>query len=278
LLCETTPRCLPVGANRCLRWFAAKEFIRFLNKIDRAVARHLDVHAICDNWAVVVVALPPEDTSPLYADHHAAGGLRYLGRALPGASARTDHSGRVAAAGVEPCRDELVDQAFGLAQYEKVRIAVGVGARHRIGAADRHRLTAPAAQLDDHRKASSFRIILLLDSGQIDHGSTASSLAMHPTVKPVALVADAIKDCSRRGEIVLDLFAGSGTTLIAAHTTGRRAQLVEFDPAYCDQIARRFEQVTGKQAILVATGQSFEVVAEARALRSVPQTSEEVLG
>jgi DNA modification methylase len=93
-------------------------------------------------------------------------------------------------------------------------------------------------------------------------------LAMHPTVKPVALVADAIEDCSRRGEIVLDLFAGSGTTLIAAHTTGRRARLIEFDPAYCDQIARRFEQVIGKQAILAATGQSFEAVAETRAPKS----------
>jgi DNA modification methylase len=102
-------------------------------------------------------------------------------------------------------------------------------------------------------------------------------LAMHPTVKPVALVADAIKDCSRRGEIVLDPFAGSGTTLIAAHNTGRRARLIEFDPAYCDQIARRFERVTGKQAILAATGQSFEVVAEARGPKSALQTFEKVL-
>jgi DNA modification methylase len=85
-------------------------------------------------------------------------------------------------------------------------------------------------------------------------------LAMHPTVKPVALVAEAIKDCSRRGEVVLDPFAGSGSVLIAAHRTGRRARLVEFDPAYCDQIVRRFEQVTGKQARLAATGQSFEAV------------------
>lgn len=98
-------------------------------------------------------------------------------------------------------------------------------------------------------------------------------LALHPTVKPVALVADAIKDCSRRGEIVLDPFAGSGTTLIAAHNTGRRARLIEFDPAYCDQIVRRFEQVTGKQAILAATGQSFEVVAEERGLSLAPSTS-----
>jgi DNA modification methylase len=97
----------------------------------------------------------------------------------------------------------------------------------------------------------------------------AEELAMHPTVKPVALVADAIKDCSRRGEIVLDPFAGSGTTLVAAERTGRRARLVEFDPGYCDQIVRRFEQVTGKQAKLAATGQSFEAVAEERALSSM---------
>jgi DNA modification methylase len=89
-------------------------------------------------------------------------------------------------------------------------------------------------------------------------------LAMHPTVKPVALVADAIKDCSRRGEIVLDPFAGSGTTMVAADNTGRRARLIEFDPAYCDRIVRRFEQVTGKQARLAATGRSFEEVAEER--------------
>ena len=57
---------------------------------------------------------------------------------------------------------------------------------------------------------------------------------MHPTVKPVALVAEAIKDCSRRGEIVLDCFGGSGTTLIAAEKAGRQARLIEFDPAHCD--------------------------------------------
>ena len=92
---------------------------------------------------------------------------------------------------------------------------------------------------------------------------------MHPTVKPVALVAEAIEDCSRRGEVVLDPFAGSGSTLIAAHKTGRRARIVEFDPAYCDQILRRFEQVTGKQAVLAATGQSFEVAMEERAFSSL---------
>ena len=89
-------------------------------------------------------------------------------------------------------------------------------------------------------------------------------LALHPTVKPAALVADAIKDCSRRGDIVLDPFGGSGTTLIAAQKSGRRARLIEYDPAYCDVILRRFEATTGDRATLAENGQSFEDVAEQR--------------
>ncbi|KAA2235997.1 site-specific DNA-methyltransferase [Salinarimonas soli] len=87
-----------------------------------------------------------------------------------------------------------------------------------------------------------------------------AELAMHPTVKPVALVADAIKDCSLRGEIVLDPFAGSGTTLIAAERTGRSARVVELDAAYCDGIVRRFEHLTGKAARLAGTGLTVEEV------------------
>ena len=68
------------------------------------------------------------------------------------------------------------------------------------------------------------------------------ALAMHPTVKPVALVADAIKDCSKPRQIVLDPFGGSGTTLIAAHKVGRHARLLELDPHYCDTIVRRWQQ------------------------------------
>ena len=81
---------------------------------------------------------------------------------------------------------------------------------------------------------------------------------MHPTVKPVALVADAILDVTRRGALVLDSFGGSGTTLIAAEKTGRCARLVEVDPLYCDVILRRYEAFTGKRAILAATGEAFE--------------------
>lgn len=89
-------------------------------------------------------------------------------------------------------------------------------------------------------------------------------LAMHPTVKPTALVADAIKDCSQRGEIVLDIFGGSGTTLIAAETCGRQARLLEYDPAYCDTIIARWERLTGKHATLAGSNERFEDVAEQR--------------
>lgn len=89
-------------------------------------------------------------------------------------------------------------------------------------------------------------------------------LAMHPTVKPVALIADAIRDCSKRGQIVLDCFGGSGSALIAAEKTGRQARLIEYDEFYCDTIVRRWEQLTGKYARLGATGDSYEAVVDRR--------------
>jgi len=106
-------------------------------------------------------------------------------------------------------------------------------------------------------------------------GGRAEDLALHPTVKPVALVADAIRDCSRRGEIVLDGFGGSGSTLIAAEKTGRKARLIEYDPLYCDTIIRRWESVTGKRATLASTREAFEDVAEARGCgRAVERASD----
>jgi DNA modification methylase len=86
-------------------------------------------------------------------------------------------------------------------------------------------------------------------AGQNTFGNDRKTeLAMHPTVKPVALVADAILDCSKRDGIVLDGFAGSGTTLVAAEKTGRRGYGIEFDPYYVDTIIRRFEAVYGVKA------------------------------
>lgn len=85
-------------------------------------------------------------------------------------------------------------------------------------------------------------------------------LAMHPTVKPVAMIVDALKDVSGRGALVLDNFGGSGSTLIAAEKCGRRARLIEFDQHYCDTIVRRWQQYTGKQAVLAKGGATFEEV------------------
>ena len=83
-------------------------------------------------------------------------------------------------------------------------------------------------------------------------------LALHPTVKPVALVADAMLDCSARADIVLDGFLGSGTTVIAAERTGRRCYGLELDPAYVDTTIRRWQKLTGGSARHAASGQSFD--------------------
>lgn len=82
-------------------------------------------------------------------------------------------------------------------------------------------------------------------------GANLEELALHPTVKPVEMVADAMRDVSKRGDIVLDLFGGSGSTLIAAEKTGRRAYISEFDPHYCDIILARFETYAKDEAILL---------------------------
>jgi DNA modification methylase len=91
-----------------------------------------------------------------------------------------------------------------------------------------------------------------------------ADLEMHPTVKPTALVIDAIKDCSRRGDIVLDAFSGSGTTIIAAHKSRRRARAIELDPLYVDVAVRRWQTFTGEAATLATTGERFAVVEDRR--------------
>jgi DNA modification methylase len=89
-------------------------------------------------------------------------------------------------------------------------------------------------------------------------------LTMHPAVKPVAMVADAIKDCSKRGAIILDAFSGSGTTLIACEKTGRIARLLEIEPSYVDLPIRRWHLATGKTAVH-ESGLTFEELADSRA-------------
>ncbi len=92
-----------------------------------------------------------------------------------------------------------------------------------------------------------------------------AQLAWHPTVKPVAMVVDAVKDVTRRGDLVLDPFLGSGTTLIACERTGRRCRGMEIDPLYVDLALRRWSEVTGVAPVLAETGETFAAVAAARA-------------
>ena len=89
-------------------------------------------------------------------------------------------------------------------------------------------------------------------------GDEGNLLALHPTVKPVALVADALLDCSARGELVLDAFLGSGSTLIAAERTGRCCYGIELDPIYVDTAVKRWERYTGDHAVDAVSGKRFD--------------------
>lgn len=103
-------------------------------------------------------------------------------------------------------------------------------------------------------------------AGVNSFGSTRmDDITDHPTVKPVALVADAIRDVTRPGEIVLDGFMGSGTTILAAERTRRVACGIEIEPGYIDVAIRRWEKRTGRQAVLAGTGETFAEVRESRA-------------
>lgn len=94
--------------------------------------------------------------------------------------------------------------------------------------------------------------------------SAGKALGYHPTPKPVELVADAIQDVTKRGDLVFDPFMGSGTTLIAAEAIGRIACGIELDPGYVDVAITRWQQMTGQQAVHAGSGKSFEEVGRDR--------------
>lgn len=98
----------------------------------------------------------------------------------------------------------------------------------------------------------------------------SEELAMHPTVKPVELIADAILDASKRGGIILDPFAGSGTVVIAAERVGRRAFAMEIDPHYVDVVIKRFQTYTGEGARHEASGLTFDEMAR-RGRKAAPK-------
>jgi DNA modification methylase len=101
--------------------------------------------------------------------------------------------------------------------------------------------------------------------GMSSFGKERDSLrGLHPTVKPVAMIADALRDVTKRGDVVLDSFSGSGSTLMAAEETGRICCSVELDPLYVDVAIRRWQNATGKDAVLLKTGEHFNALAQSR--------------
>ena len=146
--------------------------------------------------------------------------------------------------------------SFYRSQHEFVFVFKSARAPHRnnvqLGKFGRHRSNV-------WRYAGINSFSLSTDEGNL--------LALHSTVKPVCLVADAIMDCTARGDIVLDSFLGSGSTVIAAERTGRRCYGIEIDPIYVDTIVRRWQAYTRDVAILSSTGQTFNDLAAEEAAR-----------
>jgi DNA modification methylase len=106
--------------------------------------------------------------------------------------------------------------------------------------------------------------VLEYPGGATPDAKRQEELRIHPTVKPVALIADLIRDCSRRNGLILDLFGGSGTAVLAAEVAGRCARVVEIDPLYVDLIVRRWQLKTGKQAVHAQSGKTFDDLAVER--------------
>jgi DNA modification methylase len=106
--------------------------------------------------------------------------------------------------------------------------------------------------------------VLEYPGGATPDAKRQEELRIHPTVKPVPLIADLIRDCSRRNGLILDLFGGSGTTVLAAEIAGRCARVVEIDPLYVDLSIRRWQLKTGRQAVHVQSGKTFDDLAADR--------------
>ncbi len=144
----------------------------------------------------------------------------------------------------------------------------------RVEAAKVLRLDTVPTLLVDHLTEDQKRAYIIADSRLAElagypgvnslRAGRLEELAMHPTLKPVALVADAIRDCSKRNGRVLDAFAGSGTTIIAAARTGRIGYGLELDPRYVDVAVRRWMKISGEAAIHDETGLPFDVMADRR--------------
>lgn len=178
------------------------------------------------------------------ADHSVDGSIHYL-------CMDWRHMGEIMAAG-----NLVYDELKNLIVWAKDNGGMGTfyRSRHELIFAFK-KGTAPhvnSFELGQHGRYRTnvwnYRGVNTMRAGRMDE------LQLHPTVKPVQMIVDAIKDVSGRGEIVLDLFGGSGSTLIAAEKTGRRARLIELDPIYCDRILTRWEHLAKDAAKLLVCG------------------------
>lgn len=125
--------------------------------------------------------------------------------------------------------------------------------------------TAPHTNAVELGRHGRFRTNIWTQAGANAFGATRDAdLADHPTVKPTQLLAEAIRDVTRQGEIVLDAFSGSGSTILACERTKRVGYAVEIEPRYIDVAIRRWEKMTGRKAVLEPTGETFEAVAAQR--------------
>jgi DNA modification methylase len=135
--------------------------------------------------------------------------------------------------------------SFYRSQYEKIYV-------HRVGN------TSHRNNVDLGKHGRSRTNVWTYPGSNTFRKGRMDDLRAHPTVKPVALVSDAMLDCTRRGDIVIDLFCGSGTAVLAAERVGRRAYCMEIDPLYVDTAVRRWQALTRKDAILAGTSSTFE--------------------
>jgi DNA modification methylase len=137
--------------------------------------------------------------------------------------------------------------SFYRSQHELVCVFKSGSARHRNN-----------IELGRHgrNRSNVWQYPAISDFGR--HGEDGNLLTLHPTIKPVRLIADAILDASARRDIILDPFLGSGSTLLAAERVGRLCYGIELDPLYVDTSIRRWQRLTGQAAIDAATGTPFD--------------------
>ena len=154
---------------------------------------------------------------------------------------------------------DTLQAAFRAAGGHWSTFVIWVKDRFTLGRSDYQRQYEPI--LYGWREGSSHYWCGDRDQGDVWQISRPGKNDLHPTMKPVELVERAIENSSRPGNIILDAFGGSGTTLIAAEKTGRIARLIELDPKYCDVIVRRWQEWTGKEAVREADGARFDSLA-----------------